>query len=262
MALEKAIIAARLQEVNEGLVRQSGGLVEAHFRKSKRLGAAARICNLIRGADVVSEYEALLAACGELGVVADTVDAALRELEGEWALTKRHPLLPPGHSTMGANVIRGGPGEIATPYIIPDFCTIDYCIWYPPQIDVEEVKGEIERCITATASTDAWLREHPPKIEWVYHWPPYAIPEDHPICRTVLSAHEQVTGKKTKVTGCFAVYDAAFLTPKGIPAVAYGAGGEGLATAHGVDELVVIEDLIRATKVLALTILDWCGYSE
>ena len=81
MTLDNTMITARLQDINEGLVRQSGGVVEAHFRKSKRFGAAARICNIIRGCDVVSDFNSLVAAAGELGIGADTLDASLRELE-------------------------------------------------------------------------------------------------------------------------------------------------------------------------------------
>ncbi len=79
--MDKTTVAARLQDINEGLVRQSGGLVESHYRKTKRFGAAARICNLIRGQDVVSDYTSLVAATGELGIGADTLDAALGILE-------------------------------------------------------------------------------------------------------------------------------------------------------------------------------------
>lgn len=57
--MDKKLIASRLQEINEGLVSQSGGLIEAHFRKSKRLGAAARLCNVLRGQDVIKNYECL-----------------------------------------------------------------------------------------------------------------------------------------------------------------------------------------------------------
>jgi hypothetical protein len=88
--MNKTVAAARLQDINEGLVRQSGGLVEAHYRKSKRFGAAARVCNLIRGRDVVTDYNALVAACGELGIGADTLDAALRELQ-EVGYVTLHP---------------------------------------------------------------------------------------------------------------------------------------------------------------------------
>ena len=59
---------------------------------------------------------------------------------------------------------------------------------------------------------------------------------------------------------CPAVVDAAFMTNKGVPSICYGAGGLGLSSIHGVDEFVVIDDLIRATKVLAVAALDWCGY--
>src|SRR5438128_10495123 len=51
------------------------------FRKTKRLGAAIRICNLIKGRDVISQYDVLCAAAGELGIPADTVDKSLSELE-------------------------------------------------------------------------------------------------------------------------------------------------------------------------------------
>lgn len=79
--LDKKIIASRLQEINEGLTRISGGLVEAHYRKSKKFGAAARICSLIRGRNVIKNYESLVAAAGELGIGADTLEKALSELE-------------------------------------------------------------------------------------------------------------------------------------------------------------------------------------
>lgn len=122
--MDNTIIAARLQDINEGLVRQSGGLVETHFRKSKKLGAATRICSLIRGTDVVSEYEALLAACGELGIVADTVDAALTELQevdyvtlhragGEiQKIEERIPLLDTRYAAIGQRWLDSKPSEI------------------------------------------------------------------------------------------------------------------------------------------------------
>ncbi len=79
--MDNKLIAARLEEINEGLCFQTGGITETHFRKSKRLGAAARIANLIKGQDVIENYEFLLAASGELGIQADTLERALQELE-------------------------------------------------------------------------------------------------------------------------------------------------------------------------------------
>jgi hypothetical protein len=79
--MDDALIAARLEEINEGLCGQTGGLTEIHFRKSKRLGAAVRVANLIKGQDVIDNYEFLLAAAGELRIPADTLEKALGELE-------------------------------------------------------------------------------------------------------------------------------------------------------------------------------------
>jgi hypothetical protein len=80
--LDKKIIASRLQEINEGLTRISSGLVEAHYRKSKKFGAAARVCSLIRGRNVIKNYDAIVAAAGELGISADTLESALSSTWG------------------------------------------------------------------------------------------------------------------------------------------------------------------------------------
>jgi hypothetical protein len=124
--MDRTTIAARLQDVNEGLVRQSGGLVEANYRKTKRFGAAARICNLIRGYDVVTDYTSLVAAAGELGIGADTLDASLNILEeiGYVSLHKnggdirkieeRIPLLSDRFEAIGERWQDSKPSEIET----------------------------------------------------------------------------------------------------------------------------------------------------
>jgi len=81
LTVDDKLIAGRLEEINEGLCAQSGGIIETHFRKSKRIGAAVRIANLIKGQDVVDSYYFLLAAAGELRISADTLDKALCDLE-------------------------------------------------------------------------------------------------------------------------------------------------------------------------------------
>ncbi len=79
--MDDKLIAGRLEEINESLCAQSGGLIETHFRKSKRIGAAVRIANLIKGQDVIESYEFLLAAAGELRISADTLEEALCDQE-------------------------------------------------------------------------------------------------------------------------------------------------------------------------------------
>ena len=62
--MDNKLISARLEEINEGLCGQIGGLTESHYRISKRFGAAVRIANLIKGQDVILDYNYLLAAAG------------------------------------------------------------------------------------------------------------------------------------------------------------------------------------------------------
>jgi hypothetical protein len=122
--MDRKLIAGRLQEINEGLVSQSGGLVEAHFRKSKRSGAAARLCNVLRGQDVLDDYEMLAAAAGELGIPADTLDRALSELEEIGYVTlhksggdirkveERIPLLSDSYDLIGQKWLDNKPSDI------------------------------------------------------------------------------------------------------------------------------------------------------
>lgn len=187
---------------------------------------------------------------------------ALRQLEEEWGQTKKHPLFRPGHFTLHPGVITGGPYGVMIPFLISQFCTIEYAVWYPPQEKEEDIRQEIEDHIFKACQLDSWLKENPPEIKFNLHWPVSEISIDHPIVQTCARAHRdaiyprQVEDHKL-FQGFCAVCDAAFLNRAGIPSVIYGPGS--LLQAHSVDEYVNIEELIIATKTFALAALEWCG---
>jgi acetylornithine deacetylase/succinyl-diaminopimelate desuccinylase family protein len=185
---------------------------------------------------------------------------ALQELEQQWGIEKRHPLFNPGHFTIHPGVIEGGPFGVMVPFIVSEFCTIQYAIWHHPEQSLESVKREIEDYVKGVARLDPWLREHPPRFEWKLWWPPYNVSVDHPICKTVAAAHEAATGNKAQFHGYPCVCDATFFNRHGIPAIAYGPGD--LITGHASNEYVEIQELISATKTYALAALDWCGYMK
>ena len=54
-----------------------------------------------------------------------------------------------------------------------------------------------------------------------------------------------------------AVSDLAWLAEAGIPGLLYGPGDA--AQAHGASEYLEIDDLVAATKVVALALVEWCG---
>ncbi|NPV54801.1 MAG: ArgE/DapE family deacylase [Firmicutes bacterium] len=182
---------------------------------------------------------------------------ALQELEQQWGITKRHPLFKPGQFTIHPGVIVGGPHGVLDPFIVSEYCKIDYAIWFPPQEPAEDIKREIETYINHVAMLDPWLAEHPPKIEWVEYWPAANIDKDSSICQVCASAHEFTTGAPVTYQGFTAVCDAAFLDLKGIPSIVYGPGD--ILVAHSINEFVEIEELITAAKTYAVTAVNWCG---
>jgi hypothetical protein len=170
----------------------------------------------------------------------------LRQLEEEWGQTKSHPMFKrPGHFTIYPGLVQGGPNG---PFVISEESRVEYAIWHPPQDPVEDVKAEIEAHIARVAATDSWLRENPPKVEWLLWWPPFDVSPDEPICKALEAAYTGVFGTDAPYYGFAAVDDGAFLNRAGIPAITIGPGS--LLVAHGPDEHVEIDDLIDAAKGL------------
>jgi acetylornithine deacetylase/succinyl-diaminopimelate desuccinylase family protein len=182
---------------------------------------------------------------------------ALRRLEDEWGLSKRHPLFRPGHFTIQAGVFVGAPRTGLVPFFIPDSTRIDYIVWYHPDDDPQSVREEIEQQVAAAAASDAWLRTHAPTVEWLHHWPASVVDPSHPIVNATCRAHERASGRPASINGFPAVSDATFLNQREIAAISYGPGD--LRVAHANDEHVDIGELLLATRTYALLAADWCG---
>ncbi len=186
---------------------------------------------------------------------------ALRQLEDEWGLTKQHPLFAPGHFTIHPGVVQGGPHGVMVPFFLSEYMTLDYCVWYSPDDDPEDVKREISTQIARAAQLDAWLREHPPVVDWKMNWPANT-PDAVEITEVTCAAHQQAAvgtrfAGRPDVVGFAAVEDATWLTKGGVPAISYGPGD--LRVAHADDEYVLIDEVITSCKTFAVVAMDWCG---
>ncbi len=126
----------------------------------------------------------------------------------------------------------------------------------PPQTR-QEVQREIESRIAEVASADPWLREHPPAVEW-FGWQadPWRQDERHPFISTLGDAVEHVTGQQPPREASTGGLDARLCGAFGIPAACIGARG---ANMHGIDEYVDLDTVIETTKIIAATIVSWCG---
>ena len=195
----------------------------------------------------------------EIGV--SSIDKALiiydglRKLEEEWGQTKSHPMFTrPGHFTLNPGGITSYPNDA---FVISNESKIEYSIWHAPQDSPEQVKKEVEDQIRLFAQTDPWLRENPPKVEWLLWWPPFDVSPDAPICKAVAATYEKVIGESAKYYGFAGVNDGAFLNIAGIPTITIGPGN--LCVAHAANEYVEISELVDAAKIYALSIAEWCG---
>ena len=190
---------------------------------------------------------------------------AIRKLEDEWGQTKKHPLFAPGHFVIHPGVVVGGPAGVLIPFVVSEFMTTEYCVWYHPDDQPEDVRREIEAHVHRAAQLDPWLREHPPELEWKLNWPASQAPENHPIIKTVCDAHEIAAegsrfAGQPPIRGFAAVEDTSFLNIGGVPAISYGAGD--IRVAHADDEYVLIDELVTACKTYAITAMDWCGHER
>ena len=191
--------------------------------------------------------------------------AALQDLEQQWGQRYSHPLFKPGHFSLHPGVIEGGPHGAAVPFFISEYCRIEYSILYPPDVSVATIRAEIEEYVRRVSALDPWLAEHPPELDWRFEWPPYSLPVDHPLTRTVVAARREVLGEPVHVgpdpdpciRGFTAVDDAMLFDRAGIPAISCGPGS--IEFAHAVNESVSITELVAAAKLYALTAMDWCG---
>jgi len=130
-----------------------------------------------------------------------------------------------------------------------------------PGEDREEVLRRFEDHVAESTSRDPFLAGHPPQLERALMRPftGVTVPLDHPIIGVLQGAHEAASGTRPDVVGMNGASDQMmFNLFSDTPAVVYGPGNGKVA--HSPDEYVEIDDVITATKTLALAILDFCGH--
>jgi len=139
-------------------------------------------------------------------------------------------------------------------------CTIGFGLTFPPPEDIDEIVKEVEAEVKRISDSDPWLRDNPLVLEWIQGTQGIEVPLDHPIVVTSMDAIEAVTGERPFSNPLYSKSDVR--TPmliSDIPNVGYGPLAGDLATTGGKDEWVDLDDYIRAIKVTARIIMEWCG---
>jgi acetylornithine deacetylase len=123
-----------------------------------------------------------------------------------------------------------------------------------------DARRAFEETVAQAAQADAWLREHPPQVEWWGgQFTPASIPADHPLVETVCGAYSDAAGTAARVEGMTYGADMRLLVNEGhTPTVLFGPGD--VRQAHRPDEYVAITELVTCARSLALIALRFCGY--
>ena len=182
---------------------------------------------------------------------------AVADLEKKRLETVSHPLYP--------NIIDAIPCMIGSfeagsfPSAFPDTCLLKGSLATVPGEDHDAAKQSLVDQIARVAADDPWMKDHPPEVRFTgYYAYASAVDADHPIVKTVAGSYKDVTGREPEISGRQGAADTRFLNGFAkIPTVIFGPGPT--TQMHANNEWVAVDDVIDATKTLALSIYDWCG---
>ena len=171
--------------------------------------------------------------------------AALDALDAELLPSREHALL--GRPSLHASTIEGGIG-LST---YPDKCRFTIERRTIPGETTAAVMAEIEEAFTGVRARRPSLDAN---VSMIFEQPPSDVSTEAPIVRA-LDGALRACGEEVNIMGMSAWTDAAILNEAGIPAICFGPGDIGLA--HAAEEYVRVEEIERATLVLAALAMEW-----
>jgi succinyl-diaminopimelate desuccinylase len=195
------------------------------------------------------------AARPETGV--DALEAATELLNALYALRRTYVTVHsriPGidHPTLVVGLIKGG----VNTNVVPDVVTLHLDRRIIPEEDPETVERELQGSIERVAARLPGVRVAVRRILLARPLTPTAGHER--LVRTLQHHAQAVLGEAIPANGVPIYTDARLYSAAGIPTVLYGAGPRSLleANAHRADERLCLEDLRKATQVIALSVAD------
>jgi len=142
----------------------------------------------------------------------------------------------------------------------PDSCVLLGSMATVPGEDSDTVKSEFVNFVKEySAGQSPWLAENPPEVIFTgYFAEPSQIPENSPIVRTLCANFVEIMKIEPDISGREGAADIRILNNYAdTPTVIFGPGSTELM--HANNERVSIHDYISAVKILACTIIEWCG---
>ena len=183
---------------------------------------------------------------------------AVEDLEKIRIEDLKHPLYPDNRGALPCAVTMFHSGTF--PSITPEHCVLKGSLGLMPYEEIEDVQKQLEEQIKLVAMADPWLRNNLPVVSYNEGLVARGaeIPIDHPIVQTLVESFNVATGQNPIISARKAAADTRFLIGYGeTPTVIFGPGVT--AQMHAMNESLPIENLISATKILAVSIDKWCN---
>ncbi len=140
--------------------------------------------------------------------------------------------------------------------VVPDLCTIRIDRRLIPEEDGEQVEAQIRELVEKAASQYEGIQVQVDRILLAKSFGP--TPEDSQLIQTLSSNWKEIMDGELVINGVPIYADARLFSEAGIPTVMFGAGPRTLleANGHRANEHVKVDDLLKATKIVALTLYD------
>ncbi len=194
----------------------------------------------------------------DLGYV---VKQAVSEFERIRLGKTSHPLYPVMEEAIPCMVGQFECGTYASAF--PDACLLKGSMATVPGEDSQQVKREfVEFVRQYAAERSDWMREHPPEVRFTgYFAEPSEISTEEPIVRTLVESYRGVTREEPVISGRQGAADIRHLNKYGrTPTVIFGPGLT--EQMHANNEWVYVKDYLEAIRILANTIVAWCGTED
>ncbi len=181
---------------------------------------------------------------------------AIMKLEATRNAAIKDPLYKHVSIPLPINVgkIQGG----SWPSSVPDLVTLEGRIGVGPHEAMNEVKQQLFACIKKANDQDDWLREHPAQLEFFgAQWVPNYMESDHPFVTVLINNFQSVYNREIAIEASPWGTDGGLLgTVGGIPTLIIGPGETKVA--HYPNEFIDLNEVMKAAKLFANTILSWC----
>lgn len=205
--------------------------------------------------EVRIEGKSAHAARPDTGV--DALEAATRVLAGLYELRKGYASVHSGipgidHPTLVVGLIKGG----INTNVVPDVVTLRIDRRIIPEESPETVERDLTQWLQQAGAALPGIRLTVRRVLLARPFVP--VPGQEKLVTALQRHAREVLGEAIPTNGVPIYTDARLYTERGIPTVLYGAGPRSLleANGHRADEKLVLEDLRKATKVVALTLAD------